>query len=96
MRAPRLAKLAEVINADGRFVATIEAGYCNTDRHPKGVRWRIPGKGRRGNKLVVKNKSGETVFTHNAAETYRHNSEVVRWMDEVGVKADPKWPRYSY
>ena len=85
--APRLKTLAEKINADGRFTATIERGYCNTDRHPKGVRWRIPGKGRRGNRLIVKDKlMGNVVLDHNSAETYRYNGEVVEWMRRNKIK----------
>lgn len=85
--APRLKKLAEIINASGRFTAKIERGYCNTDRHPKGVRWRIPGKGRHGNRLIVKDKlGGLVVLDHNAAETYRHNGEVVEWMRRNKIK----------
>jgi hypothetical protein len=86
MRAPRLKRLAEIINATGRFTATIEPGYCNTDRKPKGVRWRIPGKGRRGNRLIVRWANGEVALNHNSAETYRHNGEVVEWMRQNKIK----------
>ena len=76
--------IADWINANmPNYVATIEPGYCNTDRKPKGVRWRIPGKGRRGNKIVIRHKFvGTVVFTHNGAETYRCNAEVENWVME--------------
>jgi hypothetical protein len=82
-RVPSIRKLAEMIRAAG-FDATVERGYCNTDRHPRGVRWRIPGKGRHGNKLIVR-RDGAIVLSHNSAETYRHNAEIVDWMIENGV-----------
>lgn len=79
-KSPRLKQLAKFINKNIPDVeAEIEEGYCNTDRHPKGVRWRIPGKGRYGNKLIVK-KEGKIIFEHNAAETYRQNYEACRWI----------------
>jgi hypothetical protein len=85
--ARRLKQLAEEINrVYPDLIATIERGFCNTDRHIKGTRLRHPGKGRRGNKLVVRWRHlfaidpRSLVFTHNAAETYRCNDEVERWL----------------
>lgn len=79
LKGTRLASLAKFINDRlPGYVAKIEPGYCNTDR--KVGRLRIPGRGRNGNKLVVR-KNGEVVFDHNAAETYRKNSEVVNWIE---------------
>lgn len=78
--APKLKTLAAIINADGKFTATIVEGHCNTDRKIPGTRMRHPGKGRVGNRLIVKDKKGNVVLDHNAAETYRHNGEVVEWM----------------
>ena len=79
-RSPRLTTIAKAINASGTgYTATIERGHCNTDRHPKGVRWRIPGKGREGNEIIIRDPNGNIVKRHNAAETYRRNSEVVEW-----------------
>lgn len=86
-KAPRLKRLAEIINATGRFTASIERGYCNTDRKVRGSRLRWPGKGRTGNRLIVKDKlMGNVVLDHNAAETYRENSEVVEWMRQNKIK----------
>ena len=75
-----LAQMAIVLNHyRPDLLATVEEGYCNTDRHPKGVRWRVPGKGRVGTKLVVvKRETGRKIYSHNAAETYRRNYEAAR------------------
>jgi len=86
--ARRLKQIAEDINARfPRLVATIEKGYCNTDR--KIGRLRSPGKGRTGNRLVVRWRylwaidPKSKVFDHNAAETYRCNEEVERWLRDT-------------
>jgi hypothetical protein len=87
--SPRLSVLADYINrAFPELEAEVEATEYNTDRHPKGVMWRIPGKGRKGNKLTVYRRADDymtritsnPVFRHNAAETYRHNYEVCAWV----------------
>lgn len=88
-RAPRLKKLLGIINADGRFTAVIQRGYCNTDRQIAGSRLRWPGKGREGNRLIVRDKKGNVVLDHNSAETYRHNGEVVEWMEKNKIKSVP-------
>jgi hypothetical protein len=72
-------------------------GYASTDRDIPGTRLRHPGKGRKGSLLVVRKKSapselgggtGSVVFRHNAAETYRHNGDVVDWiLDRVRNQA---------
>jgi hypothetical protein len=81
-RAPQLATLAKFIEAEIKGVRTrLEEGYCNTDRKPRGLRYITrPGKGRRGTQLKVFGAKGVCIFDHNSAETYRHNSEVVRWI----------------
>jgi hypothetical protein len=57
--------------------ATVEPSYTNTDRHSKGVRWRIPGKRRKGYLLRVYGRDQfRCVFSHDSSETYRQNSEV--------------------
>lgn len=80
---PRLKTLAQQIEKEfPDLTATLEQGYCNTDRHIPGTRLRHIGKGRYGNKLVVRRRdTGEPVYTHNAAETYRNNGEVVWWIE---------------
>jgi len=79
-KSPRLKQLAKFINENIKSVeAVIEDGYCNTDR--KIGRLRSPGKGRYGNKLVVRDtETNAIVYEHNAAETYRENYEVCQWI----------------
>ena len=87
--ARRLSTIAAWIN-DNRpeLSASIDAGYCNTDRHPRGVTWRIPGKGRYGWRIIVKRVSdGEKLLDHNGAEAYRRNDEVERWLADYLEKA---------
>lgn len=79
-KARRLPAIAAWINANLAglgIAARIERGYCNTDR--KIGRLRRPGKGRQGNRLIVTH-GGSVVLDHNAAETYRTNSEVEHWL----------------
>lgn len=79
--ARRLKQIAEWINANmPNYTAEIVEGYCDTDR--KAGRLRIPGKGRYGNRLIVR-KAGAVVLDHNSAETYRRNEEVEQWLDDV-------------
>ena len=82
MRTPRLKELAAAIEEKfPDLIATIERGYCNTDRNPAGVSWRIAGKGRWGNRLIVRERAtGTVVLDHNSAETYRYNEQVVDWI----------------
>lgn len=91
-RAPRLATIAKWVNEHTTLVAEIERGYCNTDRKIPGTRLRHPGKGRYGTRLKVwrsqKHRRDGTPYgpnsallDHNAAETYRYNGEVVRWLE---------------
>lgn len=77
--ARRIKTIAEWINAnmDG-YKAEIIEGFCDTDR--KAGRLRIPGKGRYGNRLIVR-KAGAVVLDHNSAETYRRNEEIEEWLD---------------
>lgn len=78
---PRLTTLAAFIRAEMPDVTvTLEEGYCNTDRKPAGLRYITHvGKGRKGTRLRVR-RDGKVVYDHNAAETYRSNSDVVRWI----------------
>ncbi len=74
----RLKTIAKFINENmPGYSARIERAFCNTDL--KVGRLRIPKKGCWGNRLIVE-KDGEIVFRHNAAETYRMNSEVEDWL----------------
>ena len=67
LRARRLATIAKDIEASlPGFRVKVRATSLTIDRKPKGVRWRIPGKRRAGNELVVLNAEGREVLRHNA------------------------------
>ena len=88
--ARRLKTLAKEINDNlPGYTAEIVEGYCNTDRKIAGTRIRSPGKGREGNRLIVKDSNGKVVLDHNAAETYRHNGEVAVWIRYVQQHGKP-------
>jgi hypothetical protein len=82
----RIAFLADYINRNLPYTAEVVRGYCNTDRHISGTRLRSPGKGRWGNRLIVRDWGGCVVFDHNSAETYRTNSEIVDWIKKQEKK----------
>lgn len=90
--ARRLKTLAKEINKIEGYTAEIVEGYCNTDRKIPGTRLRSEGKGRYGNRLIVKNSKGEVVLDHNAAETYRDNGEVERWLEYLLEHGKPYNP----
>lgn len=79
---PRLKTLARLIETTfPDLVATVKRTRVSTDRPIPGTRLRHIGQGRYGNKLTVRRRdTGETVYSHNAAETYRCNQEVVNWI----------------
>lgn len=90
----KLKTIAKMINEswDG-YRATIEESYTNTDRHPRGVRWRIPGKGRQGFEIKVYRESdGVIIFQHDSSETYRKNDEVEYWIGRVAVLLENNVP----
>jgi hypothetical protein len=86
----RLSTIAAWINANlPELEAKIERSSCNTDTKVAGTRFLRRGKGRRGNRLkVFRRQGGEVskigerrpIFDHNAAETYRTNDDVERWL----------------
>jgi hypothetical protein len=94
-RAPRLSTICKWINLHTSLHAQILEGFCDTDRVVNRIRY--PGKGRVGNLLLVVDDGaacvklawnrklvrthGHVVIEHNAAETYRTNSEVVEALD---------------
>ena len=92
--ARRLKTIAKWINenlAEKGFMAKVEEGFCSTDRKLSGTRLRRPGKGRTGNCLKVYRAGREyPIFEHNAAETYRTNEEVERWLERLimGLELD--------
>ena len=83
LKGKRIKTLAAFINKNQSLAYSAEVvdGYCNTDRHIPGTRLRHPGKGRYGNKLIVRDRTGCIVFEHNTADTYRYNQEVVDWIE---------------
>jgi len=88
-RARRLAAIVNWINANlPDLFAEITEGYCNTDRQIG--RLRHPGKGRHGNRLIVRVRSARKLFSewprlldHNSAQTYRNNGEVEQWLEQL-------------
>ena len=68
--------MVELLNADGRYRATIHPWTTNTDR--KIGRLRVPGCGREGHKVEVypSNPRGDLLFSHTTSETYRTNREL--------------------
>jgi hypothetical protein len=79
--ARRLKTIAKWINENiPELHAHVQSTTVSTDRKMGRLRW--PGKGRTGNRLVVRRVrgGGEVVLDHNAAETYRTNDEVEAWL----------------
>ena len=80
--ARRLKQIANWINENTDHTAKIEQGYCNTDSSPRGCPYIThKGKGRYGNRLIVKTPEGEIVCDHNSAMTYSYNSQVEDWLE---------------
>lgn len=79
--ARRLKTLAQEINTIEGLTAEVVEGFFNTDR--KVGRLRRPGKGRYGNRLIVRDAQGNIILDHNGAETYRTNEEVENWLEWV-------------
>ena len=80
--ARRLSTIAKWINDNlPELHAAIREDRCNTDRQPRGCRYITrKGKGRYGNKIIVRKVGGDEIFSHSAAETYRSNDEVEQWL----------------
>lgn len=81
--ARRLKTIARWINenlADKGYSATVREGYYSTDRKYGRLRW--PGRGRTGNCLTVW-RGSEVVHTHNAADPYRTNEDMERWLAKL-------------
>lgn len=97
MMARRLSTIAKYINENWPgFTAKVEKSWASTDRKIKGSRLRWPGKGRTGNRLTVLDPSGTKVLDHNAAETYRSNDEVERWIEKVEAAKGGIYDRLKY
>lgn len=84
--ARRLKTLARIIEDELGYTTRITRAHVNTDR--KIGRLRSPGKGRVGNFLEVFDADGNLIFSHNAAETYRHNDEVENWLGKAIKERD--------
>lgn len=97
-RCPSLKTMALYIAAYLHFDCWLSTMTCNTDRHPRGVRWRVAGKGRKGTTLRVVDAKGSEILDHRAGETYRQNVHVAQKildMEKVKSKNHYKsWPRY--
>lgn len=80
----RLKAIAKAINDKvPGFRAEVVEGYCNTDRRIPGTRLIHPGKGRRGNRIIVRDARGKVVIDHNSAEPYRTNAEVLEKVERL-------------
>jgi hypothetical protein len=79
-RSPGLDSLAAFIRSEWPWLTVmLEPWESSTDRHIPGTRLRHPGLGRKGRRLLVKDRD-ETFLDHRSSETYRRNSEVCRWI----------------
>lgn len=98
-RAPSLKQLAAFINEwIPHLEATVRSTTVSTDRNIAGTRLRHPGRGRQGNELVVEIKGAKPgyypFYSHNSAETYRHNGEAVEWVAKrIGHKHPYRFAR---
>lgn len=91
-RAPTIKQMAAFIN---KWLPHLEAHVSrttvSTDRKYAGSRLRYPGAGRKGNIIEIYERPrkplARPIHSHNAAETYRHNGELVRWVaEQIGHK----------
>jgi hypothetical protein len=81
VRCPSLKAMAAFIEEELGYRVVVDSVLESTDQKIAGTRLRRVGRGRVGNRLRIYN--GETlVKEHNAAETYRHNTEVAEWILE--------------
>lgn len=79
VRCPSIAKMAEYVRAVfPDLKVRVEESEDTKDR-PAG-RLRIPGKTYYGKRIVVINRDGNKLLDHDSSETYRHNTEVARWI----------------
>lgn len=92
-RLKTLAKRIEFLFPD--LVTDLDTWTSSTDRHPKGVRWRIPGKGRKGTRLRVFLRRGpglgpanyfDPILEHRAGDTYRRNQDVLDWIEREAAE----------
>lgn len=88
-RAPRLEEIATLVNEHfpKGYSAEVTRSWSSTDRKLTGTRLRHPGKGRRGNRLVVK-RGTEVVVDHDSSETYRENGEALEKVARLAKHPD--------
>ena len=97
VRCPSVKRMAELIRARWpELYVEVEPWSETKDTHPKGVRWRIPGRRTyRGFKLTVSESikaklCGRHIYSHTTTETYRRNTDVARWILERIEKSRKK------
>lgn len=98
MKARRLKVIANWINTHRALlglVAVVRATTFNTDQPIPGTRLRHRGRGRKGNEIIVRREDdhdpwSRPLLQHNAAETYRSNDEVERWLTRYIDELPPK------
>jgi hypothetical protein len=79
----RLTQIVVLINGlSNGYTATVEPSTYSADRKYPGQRYRFPGKVHRGNELTIRDPKGGVVFSHNTADSYRRNGEILRWVEE--------------
>lgn len=94
--APRLSTLAEQIANQLKGVTVkLDATEVNTDTKVGGSCLRNPGKGRTG-KLLQVFVDGKEVYSHNSAQTYSNNAEVVKWLKESVIRQQLGWNLVQY
>lgn len=100
VRCPNVQRMAEFIRARWPdLYVSVEPWSETKDRHPAGVRWRIPGRRTyRGFRLTVSKSLGDRLcgrhlFTHETTETYRRNTDVARWiLERISKRAGRRSP----
>lgn len=88
-RAPRLEEIAAIVtnHFPKGYSAEVVSSWSSTDRKLTGTRLRHPGKGRRGNRLVVK-RGPVVLVDHDSSETYRENGEALEKVARLAKHPD--------
>lgn len=80
-KGTRLTVVAEAIRREWPDLdVQIKRDRASTDTKIAGTRFRRVGKGRRGLRIIVRER-GAIILDHSNAETYRQTQEVVDWMN---------------
>jgi hypothetical protein len=84
MKVVRLATIAKAINEKcPGFTAFVDVGYYNTDRKIVGTHFIHKGKGRRGNRLTVRDRTGKVVLEHDSSDPWRTNSDAMEKVERL-------------